>query len=179
MNLGSKFNQNPIPQRQFFRSKVPQIIGLEMSIYNSDSSLPYQVIDHSSDLMIRAYGHDFLEALANASSALAAIAVRSSSPGESEERAICIEGLDEAERAIAFLNEILYLIYSRLWLPHRVRRLTVCSSRGCRTLEAVLAGEPVDSQRHAFRYDIKAVTYHDFAVLRDGDRTMIQFVCDL
>ena len=136
-------------------------------------------MDHSSDLMIRAFGRDFLEALANASDALTGEAVQCQKAREVEERQIRIESDNESERAIAFLNEIVYLIYGCRWLPHRVRRLTVCSSRDCPALEAVLAGEPVDPNRHVFRHDVKAVTYHDFAVRRDGDRTMIQFVCDL
>lgn len=139
----------------------------------------YSVVDHSSDLMIRAYGNNFLEALANASAALTAEAVQADSPQELEERFLQMVGNDESQRAIAFLNEIVYLIYGCHWLPYRVRRLTTCSSHGCPSLDAVVSGEPVDMDCHVFRHEIKAVTYHDFVIREEKGLTVIQFVCDL
>ena len=60
-----------------------------------------------------------------------------------------------------------------------VRTVQQCGRHGCRELEAVLVGEPVDAARHEFKYDVKAVTYHGFEVEREDERTMIRFVCDL
>ena len=99
--------------------------------------------------------------------------------GEREERSVVVEGEDDTARIIAFLNELLYLVYVQKWLPRRVRTLQQCGKHGCRELEAVLLGEPLDPARHEFKYDVKAVTYHDFEVVREGKQTIIRFVCDL
>ncbi|MBU0507925.1 archease [bacterium] len=139
----------------------------------------YTVEDHSSDLMIRARGRDYLEALANASTALVMESVTAEEPSEAEERHILINGDSDDQRTIAFLNEILYLIFGCHWVPWRVRHLTLCKQKGCRSLEAVVVGEPLNPARHVFRHDVKAVTYHDFAIRQDEEKTTIQFVCDL
>jgi SHS2 domain-containing protein len=139
----------------------------------------YAVFEHSGDLRIIARGADFLEALANASRGLVAQMVESGVIGEREERHLVVEGDDETAQAIAFLNEVLYLASTRHWLVARIRTLTQCSRKGCRQLEAIVIGEPIDHARHEFKYDIKAVTYHEFAIERHGDETTIQFVCDL
>jgi SHS2 domain-containing protein len=140
----------------------------------------FSIQDHSGDLKICSHGEDYLEAIANASRGLVSQIVPLESISEQEERAISVPGDDETEQVVAFLNELLFLVYSRHWLPARVRRLSRCSQTGCKTLEAILVGEPVDRMRHEFRYEIKAVTYNEFAVCHvpNGGIT-IQFVCDL
>jgi SHS2 domain-containing protein len=139
----------------------------------------FTVLDHSGDLRIAARGHDNLEALANAAAGLISEAVDPDRIDETEERSVIVQGDDEVEQTIAFLNELIFLIYARHWIPKRVRTLTRCRRKGCREVEAVLVGEPVDPARHEFKYDIKAVTYHDFQIRRENDEVVIEFVCDL
>jgi len=140
---------------------------------------PYQVIDYSGDIKILARGGDCLEALANASRGLVNQIVSLDQIAELEEVPITVTGEDETGRFIALLNELLYLVYTRHWLPKRVRVLRQCTMKDCTELEATLAGEPFDPARHEIKYDIKAVTYHDFLVRTEGDVTTIEFVCDL
>jgi SHS2 domain-containing protein len=140
---------------------------------------PFTVYDHSGDLRLVATGADFLEALANASVGLVNLLVEPATIRELEERPLRIAGDDETAQAVAFLNEVLYLASSRHWLVARVRTLTQCSRKGCRELEAIVVGEPLDPARHEFKYDIKAVTYHEFVIEKRDGITTIQFVCDL
>jgi SHS2 domain-containing protein len=139
----------------------------------------FWIIEHSGDLRIRSEGADFLEALAHASLGLLSQMVPSDTITEREERPISVTGDTPAEQAIAFLNELIYLAYGRHWIAKRVKLLTVCNRKGCKELEGVLVGEPVDSSRHEFRYDVKAVTYHDFKLEQESSKTIIEFVCDL
>jgi SHS2 domain-containing protein len=140
---------------------------------------PFEVSDHSGDLRITAYGSDEMEALANASCGLISQIVDINSVDEVETRNISVEGEDETARSIAFLNELIYLIDAHHWIPARVKRLTTCAQSGCERIEALLAGQAVDLLRHEFKYDIKAVTWHEFKITREYGRVTIQFVCDL
>ena len=140
---------------------------------------PVTILEHSGDLKIRAQGRDFLEALANASEGMMNQIVPLGEVEEREERPVEAQGDDDPAQAVAFLNELLFLTYARHWLPRRVRTMTRCTKTGCRVIEAVVAGEPCDPARHRFKYEIKAVTYHDLSVRREGGVTTIQFVCDL
>jgi len=141
--------------------------------------LPYTILEHSGDLRIRAQGHDFLEALAHASLGLLSQIVPPETVTEANERPVSVSGDTPADQALAFLNELIYLSFGKHWLPRRVKLLTACTRKGCTELEGTLTGEPVDPVRHEFRYDIKAVTYHDFKVEQQDGYTVIEFVCDL
>jgi SHS2 domain-containing protein len=140
---------------------------------------PVTILEHSGDLKIRAQGRDFLEALANASEGMMNQIVPLEEVEEREERPVEAGGDDEPAQAAAFLNELLFLTSARLWLPRRVRTMSRCTRKGCRVIEAAVAGEPCDPARHHFKYEIKAVTYHDLSVQHEGGVTTIQFVCDL
>jgi SHS2 domain-containing protein len=137
------------------------------------------VEEHSGDLEFVARGQDEFEALAHASAGLVHQIVPLDQIAEVEARSITVHGDTDTDRAIAFLNELLYLVYVRGWLPRRVRTLTRCNRTGCKELDAVLVGEPVDPARHEFKYDIKAVTYHRFEITHEQDSVILRFVCDL
>ncbi|HEY3296804.1 MAG TPA: archease [bacterium] len=139
----------------------------------------YRIEDHSGDFKLEAWGRDCLEALASASQGLVQQIVSLDQIEEREQLPVTVRGDDQAERLIAFLNELLYLVYTRHWLPRRVKLLRQCSQKDCTELEAVLTGEPLDAARHEVKYDIKAVTYHNFQIREEGGITTLEFVCDL
>jgi SHS2 domain-containing protein len=124
-------------------------------------------------------GQDYLEALAYASSGLVGQIVDLCAVQELEQLPIMVQGTDAENRTIAFLNELIFLIYSRKWLPKRVKLLQLCSSQGCNTLQGLLVGEPLDIERHFLKLDIKAITYHQFSLTEENGKTRIQFLCDL
>jgi SHS2 domain-containing protein len=140
---------------------------------------PWKVQDHSGDLRISAYGRDQMEALAHASYALLAQILEPAPPNERELRSVSVAGDDESARFIAFLNELIFLIDARSWVPVRIKRLSTCARSGCDRLEAVLSGEPLNPLIHRTKYDIKAVTYHDFRIFEEGNTVVVSFVCDL
>jgi len=147
-----------------------------MSDQNSPS---YEVFDHSGDTQIKAWGRDCLEAYVNASLGLLNQIVTVDKLDEAEECSISVSGDDQTDRCVAFLNELLFLIYTKHWIPKRVRLLRECNQTGCSELKAVLVGEPLDPSRHEIKYDIKAVTYHDFRIEHSPGQVTISFVCDL
>jgi len=142
-------------------------------------SAPFEVLEHSGDLSIVARGTGFLEALAHASSGLVSQIVDLEQIAEREEIPVRVEGDDDAERAIAFLNEILYLVYTRGWVPRRVKTLSQCTRKDCREIAGVVVGEALDPARHELKYDVKAVTYHGFQITTRRGLTEIRFLCDL
>lgn len=139
----------------------------------------FRILEHSGDVEIVAVGRNFLEALALAVEGLVSQSVVLNTVEESEEYPIRAEGDDEADLTVAFLNEVLFAINGRRWMPRRLKTATQCTRTDCRVLTGALAGEPFDPTRHDMIYDIKAVTYHNFGIRRDGDLVEIRFLCDL
>ena len=144
-----------------------------------NTPLPWKVQEHSGDLRITALGRDNLEALANASYALISQIIESPPPIERELRSLVVSGDDENARFIAFLNEMIFLLDARSWVPAKIKRLTTCAHSGCDRIEAVLSGEPLDPAVHHMKYDVKAVTYHGFRIGVEGDMVVVSFLCDL
>ena len=74
---------------------------------------------------------------------------------------------------VAWLNEIIYLIGEGVFLPAsiEIRRLTDS------LLEAEMAGESLDPERHHFLREVKAATYHglDVTETERGWRTRVLF----
>ena len=139
----------------------------------------FRVSEHSGDLAVEAWGAEELEALANASLGLVAQVVPLEAIEQREQLPLTITEEDSERRMIAYLNEIVYLIFTKQWLPSAVKQMKLCNSIGCNELQVILGGEPLDPARHELKYDIKAVTYHGFRIIRETGLVKIYFVCDL
>lgn len=139
----------------------------------------YQVLEHSGDLAILAWGDDFVSALSHASLSLVDQVVPLEGIAGVERVEFVVMDEDEGRRVVSLLNEIIYLMNVRRWLPCRVIRMTQCQGKGCSELQVILAGESADPARHAFKYDVKAATFHNLDIRREEGRVTIRFVCDL
>jgi SHS2 domain-containing protein len=146
---------------------------------NSPDTQHFSILEHSGDLKLEASGSDYLEALASGVAGLMSLIVDPDSVEEREQMPVTLQGDDETSRTIGFLNEIIFLVYAKHWLPTRIKQLRLCSSKACDTLEALIAGEPFDPLRHLLKLDVKAVTYHMFSIKEQSGRCTIRFVCDL
>lgn len=140
---------------------------------------PFQVLEHSGDLKIRAFGESKEEALVNAVHGLLCQIMDVQTISEAESSSLKISDPDDTTRAVDFLNEVVYLIFGEHWLPKKIRRLTICGSGGCDTIKAELSGEPYDPSRHHLKLEIKAVTFHDFSIEHQSGLVRITFLCDL
>ncbi|HXY12683.1 MAG TPA: archease [Thermoplasmata archaeon] len=76
-----------------------------------------------------------------------------------EERAVSASGADPTELVVAFLTELLVLQQTDGFLAREVRVRPVGNPPTA--LVASVSGEPFDPDRHTFRTEVKAVTFHD------------------
>lgn len=88
---------------------------------------------------------------------------------------LSLAGADPEELLVAWLTELLFFYESERWLfcrfeprlpsPHRV--------------EGEAWGERLDPNRHPIDREVKAVTYHRMALVREGDLIKTRIVFDL
>lgn len=125
--------------------------------------MPYAYFEHTADVGIRAWGASLDEAFADAAKGMVAQMVdleRARSVGEAR---LDVEAESIERLLFAFLDEVLDLFYSKLWVIREVEvRL-----QGDTRLEATLRGEAYDAERHGHIHEIKAMTYHGLDVRRD------------
>lgn len=118
----------------------------------------WELLDHPSDVGIRAWGPTRADALCAASQGLSAVLADPTSIEPKVQCSLFSEGRDEAEQVVGWLNELIFHFDTSGLL---FREFRVESWEG-RRIEGVATGEPFDPSRHELRTAIKAVTYHQY-----------------
>lgn len=132
----------------------------------------FEIIEHTADIAIAAYGSGLEKAFANAAYALFSLMVDPKSVLTTLFREVEVTAENQEDLLVAWLNELLYLheVESVLFRRFEVRELT--ESR----LRSRCYGELIDPERHKIKMGIKAATYHMLRIQReDGFRVQVLF----
>ncbi|MBO5547177.1 MAG: archease [Candidatus Methanomethylophilaceae archaeon] len=130
----------------------------------------YVLIDHTADMMVKAFGKTLEECYANAAYALFDQTVDLSDIGTSEETEIRVTGIDDEDRLYSFLSELLFiedadnLILKEFEVSFEGDDV-VCHAKG----------ETLDRARHRIKSEVKAVTYHMMEVDRSTPSVTVLF----
>jgi len=134
----------------------------------------FDIIDHTADIGIVAYGKDLKEAFANAAYAMFTLIADLEGVKEVVCHKIEVQAEDRESLLVSWLNELLYLfdtegiIFSRF----KIKDLDENS------LKAEGYGEPLDKTRHSLKSGVKAATYHMLRVAKDNGYS-IQVIFDV
>lgn len=123
----------------------------------------FEILEHPSDVKIRALGKTKEELFANAMFGMVAVLrPKIKDKKEKIKNKIKIESVDLNALLVDFLSDVLYLIQTNKEIYHDVKfnKFSPSNSSGQSTLEAELIGNKVES----FGEDIKAVTYHGLQI---------------
>ncbi len=136
----------------------------------------WETLEHTADVGIAARAdtaRELFEALAEGMADIlyARAAVRPKSARKIEVRAEDPEAL-----AVDFLSAVLNVIQCDRFL---VAAVSVQYHDVTCTIQAELSGEPYDPARHEIKTEIKAVTYHQLRVAREGRQWTGQVIFDL
>ncbi len=119
----------------------------------------YEVIDHTADVMIKAYGKNIEECFENAAFALIDQMVDASKVRQEKKVYLQIDGDTKEELLYNFLSEILFQFdANRLVLS----RFEVHLAPG--QLSCTAWGEGLDLERQSPKTEVKAITYHMLTV---------------
>lgn len=132
------------------------------SIDGTDATGTFEIVGTTADLAISAIAGTLKGLFATAATGLFSLLADPTSIRPISQRTVTAEAGDLVGLLIAFLNELLFLHESEDWLMASVSITTVSPTR----IEAVMAGETIDSTRHQIQRHVKAVTYHRASVRR-------------
>ena len=124
----------------------------------------FEIIDHTADVGIRAYGVDIKQAFANAARALFSLITNLDDVEETLYRDIELTAPDEESLLVKWLNELIYLFDVDNILFNRFDITQLSNSQ----LKARSYGEKVDSSKHKIKTGVKAVTYHMLKINKDN-----------
>ena len=116
----------------------------------------FEIIDHTADVGIIAYGADIKQAFANAARALFSLITELDDVEEVLHRDIELIAPDQEGLLVEWLNELIYLFDVENIIFKRFEITELNNTQ----LKARSYGEKVDSSKHKLKTGIKAATYH-------------------
>lgn len=123
----------------------------------------YELIDHTADVGIRAWGESLAEVFAQAALGMFSFMSDLESVRERESREVVAEGADREVLLVAWLNELVYLFGVEGLLFRRFDVLEMEDTR----IRARCHGERLDQVRHSVTAEVKSATYHMLEVRRN------------
>jgi SHS2 domain-containing protein len=126
---------------------------------------PYEVIEHTADIGLRARGKDLKQLFTNAAGGMFSIIAELKNVQAKEALNIKLEAPNIEELFLSWLSELLYQYNSKKiifkeFLIDKLADDSIC---------ARAKGEKLDFKRHRLKTEIKAVTFHQLKVERLKD----------
>jgi SHS2 domain-containing protein len=135
----------------------------------------FEVIDHTADVGIIAYGLDTKELFSNAALALFSLITELESIENKFHLDLEVSSKDIDSLLIEWLNELIYLFDVKhiLFNHFDIKRLT---HEG---LQATCYGENFSAMKHKIKTGVKAATYHMLTIDRSDDGFKTQVILDV
>ncbi|MCD6365395.1 MAG: archease [Planctomycetes bacterium] len=135
----------------------------------------FSTFEHTADIGLAASGDTLAELFEALAEGLCDVICSRDSALAAQSRNIEVQAEDVGALTVDFLEKVLWVI--------QVEHLVVSDvhvDSACRTsVAAEVLCEPYDSERHEILTDVKAVTYHQLKVAREGRRWIGRVVLDI
>jgi SHS2 domain-containing protein len=125
----------------------------------------FEVIEHTADIGIRAYGVDISRAFVNAARGMFSLITDIDQVNEVLYRDVQATAPDKEALLVEWLNELIFLFDTELVLFTRFHIQTLSD----REIKSRCWGEKIDKSRHELRRGIKSATYHMLKVEQKTD----------
>ena len=134
----------------------------------------FEVIDHTADVGIVAYGGNLGEAFANAAYGMFSLIAELDGVTENLCREIALQAPDQEVLLVDWLNELLYLFD----VDHVIFSRFEISDLNQNQLRAKAYGEKIDTSRHQLKTEVKAATYHSLKI-EENNGFRVQVILDI
>jgi SHS2 domain-containing protein len=135
----------------------------------------FEIIDHTADVGIIAYGADMKQLFSNAALALFSLITEPGSINEKLQRQVEIISEDKDSLLVEWLNELIYLFDAEHVLFRRFDIESLINNQ----LRATCYGEDFDPLKHKIKTGVKAATYHMLKINRDNSGYEAQIIFDV
>lgn len=135
----------------------------------------YEIFEHTADLGLRVRAADLPTLFADAGRGLFAMVVDDLAEVRRDvSRKVKVAGSDVTYLLFDWLNELLFLCDTeRLVFSQFDVHIDDAG------LVATARGEPIDPDRHHLTHEIKAITYHELKVEREGPNWLAEVIVDI
>lgn len=135
-------------------------------------------LEHTADLKFRAQGKTLRKCFINSARALTNSMVGLDSIDVRKDKRISLQNRELDILLNEFLTELVYLfdadhlLFISYWLE-------IKEEKDRYFLQAKMKGEEFSKRKHEIKTHIKAVTFHNLFIEKQGDRWVAQVVCDI
>ena len=136
---------------------------------------PFEIIDHTADIGVRARGRDLPEVMQRAAQGMFHVILGGAEVRPVEEEVIEVEGDDAVDLMVRWLGELLFRFDARKRVYGEFRVEMPSPNK----LRARVRGERLDLARHQPQMEIKAVTYCGARVEQRGEAWFAEVVFDI
>jgi len=133
----------------------------------------FELIEHTADTGLIAYGNNLAEAFGNAAYGMFSIIAELETVKQTESRWLEIEENDSETLLFEWLNSLIYFFDVEMLI---FRRFDIKEFDG-RVLKAHCYGEKYEPSRHCLKTGVKSATFHMLEV--DGDNNRVQVIFDV
>jgi len=133
----------------------------------------FQLIEHTADTGLIAYGNNMAEAFANAAYGLFSIITELNRVRKAESRLVAVSAEDIDGLLFEWLNHLIYIFDVERLLFKRFD-ITEFTEHN---LKATCWGEKYEPSRHRLKLGVKSATYHMLKV--DGNENKVQVIFDV
>lgn len=137
----------------------------------------YRFLEHMADAKFQAFGKTLEEAFTNAALATASLIWDWEKVEKKIEHKVEIEGKDLKQLLSSFLEEIIYLLDSKMFLLSFAEKVRIEKKGNRYALKAVFKGDKY-SEEYKIYGEVKAITYDEMEI-EDNDHFMVQVVVDI
>jgi SHS2 domain-containing protein len=136
---------------------------------------PFEIIDHTADIGIVAYGTDMKQIFANAALGLFNLMADLDKIKEDFRREIELSAEDVEVLLVEWLNELIYIVD----VEHVIfKRFEIEELTGTQ-IKARCFGEKIKPGQHKLKREIKAATYHMLRINKDNSSYKVQVIFDI
>lgn len=138
----------------------------------------YRFLEHMTDAVIEAHGDTLEEAFEQAARGLNDTMIDLKGVKPDREIKIEAEGHDLESLLFDWLDKVMLVLLADgiVMSEFSVR---ISKSDGGYALAGIARGEKLDLKKHAYKVEIKAVTYHEMSIKQQDGRTTVRFLLDL
>ena len=135
----------------------------------------FEVIDHTADVGIIAYGVDIEELFSNAGLALFSLITELESIEDKLHLDLEVSGEDADGLLIEWLNELIYLFDVKHILFNHFDITDLTHNE----VQATCYGEHFNAMKHTIKVEVKAATYHMLKIGKSDDGFRAQVILDI
>lgn len=141
--------------------------------------MPYQFIEHTADIAVEISANSIEDLFSISCYAWRDAALEIEDSFLTDEHTISLSADSFEELLVQLLSELNFLLSTKHWVFNSVKKIEFLSEEKSNKLFITILGEPFDKNIHHLKEEIKAVTFHQMKIEKNGDEYSTRIVFDI